>query len=316
MNYVLYGEEHYLLRKEIDRIIERSVTFEKEMNTVTFDATKNGMEEIIADAQTLPFFSDQKVVIVNHANFLTASDDTNADLEMLEKYIDAPNPSTVMIFTCEVSKLDSRKKLVKRLSKEWKTLQFNVFNDFERSQFVLNESNRRNIKFSKEALNEFYYRVGYSPARILNEMEKLSLYSEKVEREDVISLVKRPLEDNVFDIFKAILDHNFKRAYTYWKDFDEQNIDPIALIAMLASQFRFMHQVKILQSEGMNKNEIAKALGAHPFRVEKTMENCYQRSEHQINETLRNLALLDQQIKAGKIDKKLGFELFLIQEGK
>ena len=36
----------------------------------------------------------------------------------------------------------------------------------------------------------------------------------------------------------------------------------------------------------------------------------------EIAKTLHTLANLDQQMKSGKIDKKLGFELFLIQEGK
>lgn len=316
MNYILYGEERYLMNKEINRIIERSVTFEKEMNTIYFDATKTSMEEIIADAQTLPFFSEQKVVIVNHANFLTASDDTNANIEVLEKYADDSNPSTTLILTCDNEKLDSRKKIVKKLSNLFKTLKFNVFNDFERSQFILEHSKRLNVTFSKDALKEFYFRVGYSPSRILNEMNKLSLYNESIEAQDVKILVQRPLEENVFDIFNALLNHNFKKVFGYWKDFDEQNIDPIALIAMLASQFRFMHHVKILQCEGMNKAEIVKSLSAHPFRVEKAIENCNYRSEKEINNTLNELAKLDQNIKAGKIDKKLGFELFLIQEGK
>ena len=76
MNYILYGEEHFLIRKEIDKIVDKNVTFEKNMNTVFFDATKVSMEDIIADAQTLPFFSEVKVVVISNANFLTSSDDT------------------------------------------------------------------------------------------------------------------------------------------------------------------------------------------------------------------------------------------------
>ena len=88
MNYILYGEEHFLIRKEIDKIVDKNVTFEKNMNTVFFDATKVSMEDIIADAQTLPFFSEVKVVVISNANFLTSSDDTKCNLEVLEKYME------------------------------------------------------------------------------------------------------------------------------------------------------------------------------------------------------------------------------------
>lgn len=316
MNYILYGEEHFLIRKEIDKIVDKNVTFEKNMNTVFFDATKVSMEDIIADAQTLPFFSEVKVVVISNANFLTSSDDTKCNLEVLEKYMDNPNDSTILIMCCNTTKLDTRKKIVKKLSGVCKLKAFNTFNDMERSQFVSEQLRNRKLHFSRDALNEFYYRIGYSPSRILSELDKIEMYNENIEKEDIIALVQRPLEDNVFDIFTALINRNFKKAYVYWKDFDEQNIDPIALVAMLASQYRFMHQVKILQGKGMNKKEIAQILSAHPYRVEKSMENARKRSEKEIAKTLHTLANLDQQMKSGKIDKKLGFELFLIQEGK
>ena len=73
--------------------------------------------------------------------------------------------------------------------------------------------------------------------------------------------------------------------------------------------------LKLLQ-EGKSTKEIAQILSAHPYRVEKTLGHCRMRSEKEISKTLHDLAHLDQQMKSGKIDKKIGFELFLIQEGK
>lgn len=316
MNYVLYGEEHYLIKKELDRIIEKTITFEKEMNTSVFDATKSSMEEIIADAQTIPFFSDYKAVVVNQANFLSSqgSDDANS-LEVLNRYLDSPNATTVLILICNQPKLDNRKKIVKRLQKEAKILQFSIFDDFTRANFVKEYCTKNHITMSREALNEFYYRIGYSPARMISELDKLSLYSKRIEKEDVIAMVTRLMDDNVFDLFNAILKHDFKRSYQYWKDFDELNIDPIALIAMLASQYRFLHQVKILQMTGLTEKEIANKLSAHPFRVKKTLENCNYINEKELSATLNELAQLDQNIKAGKVDKKFGFEMFLIERG-
>lgn len=69
MNYVLYGEEHYLIKKELDRILEKNITFEKEMNTAFFDASKSSMEEIIADAQTIPFLVTIKLLLLIKRTF-------------------------------------------------------------------------------------------------------------------------------------------------------------------------------------------------------------------------------------------------------
>lgn len=315
MNYVLYGEEYYLIKKELAKIIDQYIPVEKEMNISDFDCTKSSMEEIIADAQTIPFFSDYKAVIVNQANFLSSQANDDVAIDVLDRYLDHSNQSTILILICNQVKLDQRKKIVKRLQKEANVLRFSMFDDFTRGNFIKEYCLKNHITMDQDALNEFYKRVGYSPDRLMNELDKLSLYANHIEKEDVIALINRNMDDNVFDIFQALLRHHFKRAYQYWQDFDALNIDPVALIAMLASQYRFLHQVKILQQAGLNKNEIANHLNAHPFRVSKNLENCAYINEQELSSALNDLAVLDQKIKAGKIDKKFGFEMFLIERG-
>ena len=90
-------------------------------------------------------------------------------------------------------------------------------------------------------------------------------------------------------------------------------MDPIYLIATLASQFRFLFQVRTLMNEGMSKQGIQSRLQAHPYRVQMSMRQCQPYSSAFLLEQLRQLADLDQRIKSGRIDKKLGFELYLLQ---
>ncbi len=49
MNYILYGEEHFLIRKEIDKIVDKNVTFEKNNNYI--DGTMHN-QTVIEDATT------------------------------------------------------------------------------------------------------------------------------------------------------------------------------------------------------------------------------------------------------------------------
>ena len=81
----------------------------------------------------------------------------------------------------------------------------------------------------------------------------------------------------------------------------------------MAKQFRFLFQVKLLSKRGMNENRIAQILSANPYRVQKSLDSIYRVSLEQIEENLLHLAKLDQKIKQGKMDKKIGFELFLIE---
>ncbi len=314
MIYVLYGIEQYLVVKERQAIIKKYVEDES-MNVTYYDASKTTMEEIINDAQTTPFFADYKCIVAQQAKFLSGSSSEGANIPLLEKYMSNQNQSTILIFELDHDKLDQRKNIVKKMKKEAHVKEFKQLDDARRNQFLQSEIKKRNIVMSHSALEECKYRMGSSMSKIMQELDKLATYSLKIEKEDVMALVQRPLEDNVFDMFNALIAQNFKKVYQLWKDFDSQNQEVIALIALLASQYRFLQQVKVLDHEGFSKSEITKELKAHPFRVEKTLAMCHKIKMKTLNTVLYDLADLDQRIKSGRIDKKLGFELFLVQKG-
>ena len=123
----------------------------------------------------------------------------------------------------------------------------------------------------------------------------------------------RSLDDNGFDLSDALLKQRTRDAFRLLRDLDAQQMDPIYLIATLASQFRFRLQVRTLMNEGMSKQWIQSRLQAHPYRVQMSMRQCQPYSSAFLREQLRQLADLDQRIKSGRIDKKLGFELYLLQ---
>ena len=57
MNYVLYGEEQYLLQESLTRIVKEHVPDANELNKIVYDANITDMETILEDATTIPFFS-------------------------------------------------------------------------------------------------------------------------------------------------------------------------------------------------------------------------------------------------------------------
>ena len=90
------------------------------------------------------------------------------------------------------------------------------------------------------------------------------------------------------------------------------NKEPIFMISVLASQFRFYYQVKTLLVSGLNENDITQELKAHPYRVKLSVKAVGAVSCDQLLKVLAMLADTDQKIKSGLLDKQLGFELFLI----
>lgn len=313
MNYVLYGEESYRLQKTIDNIVKQYIQDTADLNMITYDALQTPLATVLEDAMTIPFFADHKVILVTHANFLSTTNDTGSDGKELDAYIENPSPSTILILSGDFAKLDARKKLVKKIKANWKVLEFRKLDDIGKQSFVKEEILKRQIEIDAIGLQTLLQRLPFDMRMIVQELDKLELYGARITKDVITQLVTRPMEEDVFVLVNAVVDKNLKRAMETWQDLSVSNTDPIYLIALLSSQFRFLFQVKAMMLQGQTKEQITSALGAHPYRVKMSMESAKHLSITFLMEMLAKLADLDQRIKGGLVDKKLGFEMYLVE---
>ncbi len=316
MNYFIYGSEGYLLKKELNKVI-KSDDLNDHLNAVYYDgmASDFNIEQIIEDANTISMFAEKKVIIVNNPSFLFNQSLSDEQLAAFEQYLHDSSVFTTLIFyveTNEQNSIDQRKKIFKMLVKECRTIHIGSLNTDEFRKVVINDLNKNKIDIDKDAIEELIARLPIDIANWKTELSKLQLYGNSLNKDDIRFLIARSLDDNVFIMVNAVMRHNLKLAIEAWRDLAVMKHDPIELIAILASQFRFMYQCGILAHKYDNK-QIADILNAKVARVNITMNNSRNVSTTQIMALLAKLADLDQKIKMGIIDKQLGFELFLIE---
>ena len=310
VNYVIYGEERATIEKKIAQIAARLHVDKAQISV--YDASATLLKVILEDAMSLPLFETHKVVVMKNASFLSSKDTTGYDLDPLLAYAADPLESSTLIMVCESEKLDQRKKAVKQLMRTCEVIRCGRIDEREKAGIISEMVRKRGIKISAEALQLFTARMPNDLAVIENEVEKLSLYGDEIHAEEAEALSVRTLDDRVFDLCGALCAHDLKKAFRLWKDLDAGQLDPIYLSATLAAQFRFLYQVSVLMGRGLSKGAIAEQLHAHPYRVQMTMAQCRALSSDQLLGILKRLADLDQRIKSGRVDKKLGFELFLL----
>ena len=102
--YVLMGEEPFYIDKICDYISENVLQpEERDFNqTVVFGADVTGAQ--VADlCKGYPMMAEYRVVVVKEAQNLR-------NLEALEKYLENPVKTTILVFCHKNGKLDSRKK--------------------------------------------------------------------------------------------------------------------------------------------------------------------------------------------------------------
>lgn len=313
MNYLIYGAEEGKIRKECEKIIKEHSNANDLMNTVTYNAMQTSMEEVLADATTIPFFSDKKIILLQNVNFLSGNKESDFDSSLLEKYLEHPLASTVLIMIGHFEKCDQRKKIVKTVNRTCRVIQCNPFDQQGKRTYILNAVKEQRMKFTGNALEMLIELLPNDSQVIDQELAKCSLYPDELNEEIIQLLVTRVIDDDVFKLVNAILNKNLKKAFKIWQDLCILNKEAVYLIAVLASQFRFHFQVKTLLMQGYSQNQIVDELKAHPYRVKLVAQAVSFIQASQLMKLLELLADCDQNIKNGLIDKKLGFELFLIK---
>lgn len=310
--YLLYGLEDYLIQEEIKKIIEKDKI--EEININKYNLENNMIDNVIEDATTISLFQDKKVIIVENAYIFSGT--TNKKLpeqntDLLLDYLNHSNPNTVLIFTLIKDKIDTRKKITTLMKKNGTIKEFNTVSNI--NNWITKELEP--YQMDKKEVEYFINRVGNNLSILKEEIDKLKLYKDDekvITQKDIEQLTHKNIDTDIFKLIDSILSTRKKEALESLEEMMKYGEEPIAIIVMLANQFRIMYQSKQLLKKGYSEREIANLLEIHEFRVKKALEKGRQYSSDEILKKLEDLADLDYQIKSGQLDKNIGLELFIL----
>lgn len=315
--YLLYGNERFLIEEKRKTLIGNHTN---EIDVNIYDMTESPIERALEDAETLPFLSDKRIVIIKNPYFLTSEkklasqSDVEHDLKKLEQYLEHPSPYATVIFEAPYEKLDERKKIVQLLKKTAQVFEANPLQDKDVYAWIHNESRKLKIEMDDNAVKHLYRLVGKDLKTLKNELEKLSLYvgeNGRVTEETLDLLVSRSLEDNVFVLVDHVVNKRMNEAFQTLRDLFEQKEEPIKIVALLARQFRIIAQVHALKKKGCTTKQMATYLKLPLFVVQKTLQQANQFSQAECHRMIQNLAEADYFMKTGKYDKQILLEIIL-----
>jgi DNA polymerase-3 subunit delta len=127
-----------------------------------------------------------------------------------------------------------------------------------------------------------------------------------------------PLDNETYHLINALMDKDLKKCLHIWNDMVVLNIEPLSFMGLIASQLRLMYQVLSLHKQGVHRQEIVNKLQnsstkVEVWRVNKLLGLAQATHPDRLLYILNVLAQLDQRSKSGQVDKRFGFELFLIE---
>lgn len=320
---VLTGEDvgqFEWLKKDI---LQKIAYDPSDLNYSYFDMKETSYAEVELDLVSLPFFADEKIVILDHLLDLTTAKKrvlTDEDLEQFESYLEMPSESTKLVIFAE-GKLDSKRRLVKLLKREAQIVEAVTPKDQDLKRYFASQAQELGLKFMGDALDQLLLKSGYDFGELQKNLALLQAYKEdgQVTLEDVEDAVPKTLQDNIFDLTQMILKRQIDQASNLVKDLRLQGEDEIKLIAIMLVQFRLFTQVKILSEEGQPESQIVTSLSdlsgrkINPYQVKFALRDSRRLSLPFLKQAMITLIETDYAIKSGKYDKDYLFDLALLK---
>ncbi len=310
MNYLLYGLENFFIDKEIKNIINDG-KFD-DISISRYDLENDLLNSIIDDANTISLFDSNKLIIVDNAFIFSRTTKKIDNIELIEEYLNNPNPNTTIIFIDRLENIDSVKKIVKAIKSKGIIKEFNPLKNINNSVKEM----FGDYKIDNGTLDYFINRVGSNLEIISSEIDKLKLYKlddKIITKEDINNISTENINVDIFKFVDDIINKNKKDAIKSYKELLKINEEPIKIIAILSSKFRLMYQACTLTKKGLTEDKISEILGIHKYPVHLAIIAGYKYNQELILKYLNDLADLDIGIKTGTKDKELALELFILE---
>jgi len=263
--YFLMGEEPYYIDKIAD-YIGNNVLKEEErgFNQMIVYGKDTSIDEVVAHAKRFPMMAEYQLVIVKEAQLLSRT------IEQLVKYVENPQPTTILVVCYKYKKLDKRKKLYKVVSKAGVLFESKKLYENQVADWIRRVLSGKGYGISPKSSAMLVEYLGTDLSKIDNELQKLYLAVAKGQ-EITPELIEKHIgiskDYNNFELKKAIAEHNMPRASKIVSYFSQNPKDnPFVVTVTLLHTFFS----QLLQYHGLKDHSpksVAHSLGVNPYFV-------------------------------------------------
>ncbi len=315
--YLIYGEESYLKKTYVDKIVSKTVdpAFE-DFNFHVFDGKECTLSDVYESAEAVPMMAETKCVLVK--DFPLDSLDDNG-FEQLERVVSENPDDCALIFSFVAYEPKGAKwnKAVKLFEKHGYAVKLDKKTSMELSKMLENGAKKRNKPFEKGVAQYLITCVGSDLNTLLNEMEKVCAYAqgEEVHRSDVDAVCIKSLDAKVFDMIKDLTAGRFDSAFRKLSLLFEQREDEFQILGALIAQYSDIYRAKAAVKSGNRAEMIAKYYNyaGKEFRLTNAARSGSSLSFEAISECVDILLDADTTMKSTAMSKRLVLEQTVVK---
>ena len=307
--YLLFGDEPFLVNSYKKRLRE-AIAGDDTMNYNYFEGKGQDVKEIISLADTMPFFAERRLVLIDGSGFFKSSAP-----EELVNYIPEIPESTCMVFV--ENEVDKRNKLYKKVKDNGYAAELKKQDADQLMRWAAGILSKDGKKITRQVMEYFMERTGDDMENIRMELEKLICYTmgrEVITKEDVEAVGTVHVTNRIFEMVTAIVAGNTRKAMDLYEDLLTLKEPPMRIMFLIAKQFNQLLQVKELAGKGAQKSEIASRVKVPPFVAGKLMGQARAFTREQILSYVEFCVESEEAVKTGRLSDRLAVELLIAKK--
>ena len=286
------------------------------MNTARLDARTTSENDLNNAVNAMPFLAKRRLVLL--ANPSAKYNSASTRKKFFEYIGKAPDTTRLVMYESVEPRDADKHWLVKWAEKNEKLIQTKAFmlpRLKEMTGWIVNETRKQGGQIEPRAAEMLKDMVGVDTRQAGMEIAKLLAYvnwARPVTGSDVEAVCIVTSQQSVFDFVDALSNGNGKSAQHLLHRLLETE-DPFSLWGMVVRQFRLLIQAReILDGRG-NKDDVARALGVHPFVAEKTTQQAGRFSIESLESIYRNLLKIDEGVKTSQLTLDLALDTLVVE---
>ena len=306
--YLLYGEEDYLKKQYRDRLVKAMLPEGDTVNYAHYEGKGLPVGEIIDLAETMPFFAERRLIVIEDSGLFKSSAAEFAD------YIKNLPETTSFLFV--ENEIDKRNKLYKVVKDKGRVVEMARQDEKTLTIWLMGLIRKEGKQIRESTIRHILDRAGTDMKNLETEMEKLFTYTidrDEITDEDVDAVCTAQIEGHIFEMVDAVAVGDKKKALDYYYDLLALKEPPMRILYLLTRQFKLLLEVKDLVGKRYDKSSIAKTVGLHPFVAGKYMQQCRTFEKKELRNILEEAVDTEEMVKTGRLNDVMSVELFIVK---
>ncbi len=315
MIYLLHGEDRVACEEALAQLRREVLPSEgADFAFTQLDGEELSVAELIEHCQALPFLSPRRLVVV--VGLAGRLERKGSDLlQRLAEYLPHLAPTTVLVFR-EPRALPADHPLVALVQRVGQVREFALPRDRELPAWIARRVRLEGAEITPAACELLVAAVGNDTAILLREIEKLVAYvgpQGRIDERLVAELASGARLSDVFALVDALGHRRRARALVELRRLLQAGEHPLAILAMVARQFRLLWQTKGLPTGSQHAEEVARTLRVPRFVAEKLLEQARLFRQEELQRIYERLVEADREVKTGQREGEVVLELLVVE---